>query len=58
VPDLDQLIKSRQAAVEAQSARSGRPVQVRAESARARLKYDLGCQRRNGSSLSARPKIR
>jgi hypothetical protein len=39
--DLDRAIKTRVAAIQAQQSKSGQPVQVRADAARARLKYDL-----------------
>src|SRR5208282_5471237 len=44
MPDLDQLMKNRMRGLEQQAARSGQSVQFRGDSARARLKYDLGGQ--------------
>ena len=44
VPHLDQLMQTRMRSLEQQAERSGHPVQFRADSARARLKYDLDGQ--------------
>jgi hypothetical protein len=41
MPDLNQTISSRKSGVEQQASQSGQQIQVRADAARARLKYDL-----------------
>jgi len=40
-PELDKYVADRVAAIQAQAAKSGHPVDVRSDAARARLKYDL-----------------
>jgi len=40
-PDLDQYIKTRTADLQAQVAKTGQNIQLQADAARARLKYDV-----------------